>query len=198
MNHEKINKPKKILILCWGNIMRSPTAKFILDREISNLGLDQEYVCESRGIQGSGSIPSPKFSSFNQYKEEFKLAKPVMDRYRIDISHHTAKPIDHETIYQADLILAMDDRVLLGPEGGLLLQFPEAKTKTRLLSELVDKKHDIQDPAEITNENKYEQVLKLINLSIQEGLPTLLKLTTLYHETRNEINQETHRKHPEH
>ncbi len=42
---------KKILIVCWGNIYRSPVAKIFLDREIKKRGLESTIL--SRGDYGS-------------------------------------------------------------------------------------------------------------------------------------------------
>jgi len=80
---------KNILVVCIGNICRSPMAEYFLKREFPDLTI------HSAGI--SGLIGQPADSK----------AQLCMQRLDIDISEHIARQLNAELIKQADLILVM-------------------------------------------------------------------------------------------
>lgn len=154
---------KSVLIVCWGNIFRSPVVETMLNRKMSELGFSNIVFCISRGIQGQGGIPAPKFNTFPDYTEEYKLAKPVMDRYGINIDSHVAKPVDAQTAKNADLIIALGKKVLSDEKGGLSTFGKEVVAKSVV--------YEIPDPAEESELNKYDVVVPEILAAVDIFFP---------------------------
>lgn len=172
-------KVKKILIVCKGNIYRSPVAKIFLEREIEKRGFKGKIVCDSAGIQGSMGLPGPKFSNFTCYEKEYEAAKPTLEKYNLDLSKHISKPITQNMISEADIVLVMDDKVLNDIQEGLLTHFPNDTGKILLLSELTGDNTEIQDPDGVTTDEKYATITEKINIHITKGFDNILKILKL-------------------
>jgi len=80
---------KNILVVCIGNICRSPMAEYLLKQQYPDLKV------ESAGISGLIGHPADD------------KAKLCMQRLDIDMSPHIAKRLNAEQLKQADLILVM-------------------------------------------------------------------------------------------
>ncbi|OEC84605.1 low molecular weight protein-tyrosine-phosphatase [Acinetobacter sp. YK3] len=80
---------KSVLVVCVGNICRSPMAEYLIKQQHPNLRV------ESAGI--SGLIGHPVDDK----------AQLCMQRLDIDMSLHVAKKLNAEHLKQADLILVM-------------------------------------------------------------------------------------------
>jgi protein-tyrosine phosphatase len=85
---------KNILVVCVGNICRSPMAEYLLKQQYSN------FIIESAGISGlTGRAADAK-------------AQLCMQRLNIDISQHVARKLNVEQLKQADLVLVMSNNQL--------------------------------------------------------------------------------------
>lgn len=82
---------KNILVVCVGNICRSPMAEYFLKQQFPHLNI------ESAGI--SGLIGQPADSK----------AQLCMQRLGIDMQPHLARKLSAEHIKKADLILVMSN-----------------------------------------------------------------------------------------
>ncbi|NLO23590.1 MAG: low molecular weight phosphotyrosine protein phosphatase [Fibrobacter sp.] len=82
---------KNILVLCTGNICRSPTAHFLLQKE-----LGEDYVVKSAGVAALVDHPADAMS--------IAIAK----NNGLDISSHRAMQINVDLLRWADLILVME------------------------------------------------------------------------------------------
>lgn len=172
-----MTKQKIIVVVCWGNIHRSPIAAHFINKKIEEFGLQEKYLCISRGIQGSGNVPPPKHANILEYETESKGVLPSLIRHGIDLSKHEAKPVDKETIENAGMVLAIDDKVLSDPENGLLAQFPDHSKKVILITEFVGKTYDLEDLSGIGDENKYNLSLDRINDIVNKSfLPLISKI----------------------
>ena len=80
---------KNILVVCIGNICRSPMAEYLLKQQYPEIHI------ESAGISG-----------LSGHKADQK-ARLCMERLDIDMSAHTAKKLNLELLKKADLILVM-------------------------------------------------------------------------------------------
>jgi protein-tyrosine phosphatase len=85
----------KILMVCLGNICRSPLAEGILQKKISDKNL--EWQVDSAGTSGWHDGELPDFRSI-------EIAK----KYNIDITSQRARKLVVEDLDRFDLILAMD------------------------------------------------------------------------------------------
>lgn len=167
-----MKRKKLILIVCWGNIYRSPVAQIFLKREIAQRKLENEIICESRGIQGTFGFPAPRHPNFTFYEEEFAAAQSVLRKYDIDLSKCHFQPVNKAAIIRADIILTADDKT----HKVLLSHFPEIKNKTMLLIDLVDKGQKIEDPDGLTDTKKYAIITQQLWTSTTLGLSKLLAL----------------------
>ena len=99
---------QNILVVCVGNICRSPMAEYLLKQQYPQLHI------ESAGISGlTGHAADPK-------------AQLCMQRLGIDLQPHIAKKLNSDLIKKADLILVMSQN----QQKHLEQTWPFAKGKT--------------------------------------------------------------------
>ena len=131
-----------ILVVCQGNICRSPVAEAMLrkalpDRQVQSAGLQ---AMTGRGVD--------------------EAAAELASAEKLDVSAHQAQQLSSSLIQWADLILVMshNQRGLIGQ------QVPEAMGKTLLLGHWIEGK-EIPDPYKKSRE-VFEHVHKLMAQSI--------------------------------
>lgn len=112
----------KILVVCVGNICRSPIAEALLKEQYPDKHID------SAGLSALvGSSVDPK-------------SQQVMIPFDIDMSDHVAKQIDEKLVMRADLIFTMSD----GQTKWIEECWPHCRGKTFKIGHWNDK--DIADP----------------------------------------------------
>ncbi len=137
-----------ILLLCTGNLCRSPMAEGLLKtwlpaHELFSAGLD--------ALAGQPVDP---------------LAVALMRQMAIDISSHRARPLAHWMMQEADLVLTMDrEQQLLTRQ-----RYPFAAGKVERLGEADD--IDIPDPYR-RGLGAFRHSLNLIRQSVRSRLPQL-------------------------
>ena len=113
---------QNILVVCIGNICRSPMAEYLLKQQYPQLHI------ESAGISGlSGHAADEK-------------AQYCMQRLGIDMQPHCAKKLNLELIKKADLILVMSQN----QQKHIEHTWPFSKGKTFRLGHWQDK--NVPDP----------------------------------------------------
>lgn len=87
----------KILLVCMGNICRSPTAEGVLRERLRQAGLDDVVATESAGTHDYhvGKAPDPR-------------AQQAASQRGIDISDLRARQVERSDFDEFDLVLAMD------------------------------------------------------------------------------------------
>lgn len=85
---------KRILVVCTGNICRSPMAEGLLKKLLSEKGVDGVEVGSAGTYALTGYPAEP-------------LAQQVMKPLGVDISSHRARTLSPELIHWADRILVM-------------------------------------------------------------------------------------------
>lgn len=85
----------KLLMVCLGNICRSPLAEGIMKEKIRSRGLDWEVDSAGTGAYHIGELPDPRSISIAQ-------------EHGIDITDQRARKIETKDLDQFDLILTMD------------------------------------------------------------------------------------------
>ena len=115
-------KIKNILVVCIGNICRSPMAEYFLKQQYPHLQI------ESAGIAGVVGHAADEKASL------------CMQRFEIDMSAHIAKNLNAELIKKADLVLVMSQN----QQKHIEQTWPFAKGKTFRLGHWQSK--NIADP----------------------------------------------------
>lgn len=111
-----------ILVVCIGNICRSPIAEALLKEQYPQKHID------SAGLSAVvGNPVDPK-------------SQQVMNPYNIDMSNHIAKQINENLVMKADLIFTMSDSQTKWIEE----RWPHCRGKTFKIGHWHDK--DIADP----------------------------------------------------
>jgi protein-tyrosine phosphatase len=111
-----------ILVVCIGNICRSPIAEALLKEQYPQKHID------SAGL--SAVVGNPVDSN----------SQAVMDLYDIDMSNHIAKQISEKLVMKADLIFTMSD----GQTKWIEERWPHCRGKTFKIGHWIDK--EIADP----------------------------------------------------
>lgn len=86
----------RVLMVCLGNICRSPLAEGILKEKAKNLGIN--IMVDSAGTGGwhEGEPPDPR-------------SQKIAEKYGIDISNQRARKFKTKDFQNFDIILAMDN-----------------------------------------------------------------------------------------
>ncbi|MGQ4276474.1 low molecular weight protein-tyrosine-phosphatase [Pseudidiomarina sp. E22-M8] len=150
----------KILIVCLGNICRSPTAKFLLQQALPDKQIDSAGITamiEKEGEQGKGWDMDAK-------------ARDIAAKNGHQFDVHEAKQLTRELISNYDLILVMENE----QRSHIAKRYPEAHAKTMLLGHWLDaqsgasgKGKEIPDPYRRSDE-VYQHVFELIEKSCNE------------------------------
>ena len=111
-----------ILVVCVGNICRSPMAEALLKQRYPNKNIDSAGV---GALVGHPADPA---------------ALEIMNEQQIDVTKHVAKQLDEKLAKKADIIFTMSD----GQTKWIEERWPFCRGKTFKLGHWKDK--DIADP----------------------------------------------------
>lgn len=136
---------KNILVVCIGNICRSPMAEAILKSEFAN---NPQISIRSAGLHALVNKPADP------------MAQALMAEKGIDISTHRAQQITNEMVLESELILTMSTE----QELSIGKQFPNTRGKVYRLGKWDG--YDILDPYRRPRV-VFEQSLSLIEQSIE-------------------------------
>ncbi|NLH49731.1 MAG: low molecular weight protein arginine phosphatase [Myxococcales bacterium] len=121
-----------ILVVCSGNICRSPMAAGLLRAGLQKAGVRGKFVHSAGTIATAGNPASPE-------------AVEVMEERGLDISYHRSTPLSTDLIKRADLIITMEQRHITY----ITTMVPEATGKTFRLTEWAgeaQRDSDVPDP----------------------------------------------------
>ena len=138
---------KSVLVLCTGNICRSPYAEAVLKHRAPGISVD------SAGL-----------SAMVDYEAD-ATGQAVARGRGIDMSEHKAKQVTRSLIGQSDLILVMDDEHL----SRLHRKYPDSRGKSFKLGKLKGDKN-IVDPY-LKSQSFFELVFNEIDEAVETWLP---------------------------
>ncbi|MBK9271037.1 MAG: low molecular weight phosphotyrosine protein phosphatase [Saprospiraceae bacterium] len=140
----------KILMVCLGNICRSPMAHGLMEEEINRLGLD--WLVDSAGTNGyhDGEAPDPR------------AIKTMKDK-GFDISAQISRKIQANDLEQFDLIVCMDSSI----QRQILNTFkghPNLSRVRRIMEFAKDQEHlEVKDPY---YDNGFEEAYQRIRMGV--------------------------------
>ncbi len=137
----------KILMVCLGNICRSPLAKGILKHKIREKGLD--WYVDSAGTGGwhAGELPD---------RRSIKVAQ----KFGIDITDQRARQFKTADLDSFDVILAMDGANL--KDLKYYAKHPEQKEKIQLIMNFARPQSDEEVP-DPYYDNRFQLVYDLLD-----------------------------------
>jgi protein-tyrosine phosphatase len=138
---------QRILILCVGNVCRSPMAAAMLDAELRRAGRPREV--RSAGLAAREGATADA------------LAQLRMAERGLDLSSHRAAPLTPAMVREADLILVMEE----DQRRWLLAVEPAAAGKTYRLGHWTDT--DIADP-HLLPAAAYDAAIAVIDAAIAD------------------------------
>ncbi|WP_427309697.1 low molecular weight protein-tyrosine-phosphatase [Cupriavidus sp. H39] len=142
---------RTVLVVCIGNICRSPMAEGLLRQALPNLAVT------SAGLGAVvGSPPDP-------------IAIELMGEFGLDISQHRAQQLSGTLATQTDLILVMENE----QKHEIQRRHPVVSGKVFRLGEPA--KFDIPDPYRQPRES-FERAFQQIQHGVQAWVPRILAL----------------------
>jgi protein-tyrosine-phosphatase len=152
----------RVLIVCTGNICRSPMAEGLLRKLVRESQRHGEIVVESAGTHPlEGAPASPE--SIDTAAEN-----------GVDLRGHAARPVNSRLVGRADLILTMEP----SHEDRILSLFREAQGKTHLITTFGDPEGEadgVPDPIGL-GPDFYRETFQRIEGALRAALPRILAM----------------------
>lgn len=137
----------KILMVCLGNICRSPIAEGIMKNKIQENNLNWFVDSAGTGYWHIGEAPDPRSVS-------------VAKKYQVDISDQKARQLRPKDLEEYDLVFAMDSsnyRNIL-----TFAQTEDQKSKVELIMNLVQPGRNVNVPDPYYDSDGFEQVFQML------------------------------------
>ncbi|MEY0099041.1 arsenate reductase/protein-tyrosine-phosphatase family protein [Providencia stuartii] len=131
-----------ILVVCMGNICRSPTGERLLQAHFPNKKV------HSAGIIAKENMPA--------YESAIRIA----ENHHLSLDNHQSRRLTKELCQEADLILVMENDHI----DKIYQQFPETRGKVMLFGQWLNK-IEIPDPHKRSDE-MFEHVYQLMEKAV--------------------------------
>ena len=148
-----------ILVVCTGNICRSPMAAALLRRRLEEDPQREGWRVISAGTWASEGRPASAY------------AIAEMTERGIDIRTHRSRSVTEALMEQADLVLVMTP----DHAEALSAAFPDQKDKIYLLSEMVGQTYGISDPYGGTR-LEYSYIAQELEQLVDDGYERIVSL----------------------
>lgn len=146
----------QILVVCTGNICRSPVGAALLKERLDQRGLVDWSVT-------SAGTWAQEQRGASQYSVE------IMAERGLDIQDHLAEMIEQSHLQEADLVLCMES----GHVEALKAEFPDHGEKIFLISEMAGRRYSVSDPYGKNKDSYYRMVQDLSEI-IEDGIETII------------------------
>jgi protein-tyrosine-phosphatase len=155
---QQIDKAAKhLLIVCTGNVCRSPMAAGLIRDRLRWAGLSDQVHVSSAGVFALEGAPASADGV------------DVLAERGVDISDHRARQLDDQMLDQADLVLVMEER----HRQAIFARAPQHLHKVMLFSELAGEHADIADPYR-QGRPAYERTLETLDIILDAGWRQLM------------------------
>ncbi|MEN0002666.1 MAG: low molecular weight protein-tyrosine-phosphatase [Bacteroidota bacterium] len=143
----------KVLMVCLGNICRSPLAEGILKHQLQEKGLTWEVDSAGTGAWHVGERPDPR---------SIAIAK----QHGIDITQQRARQFKASDLQEYDLIFAMDQSNYQNILR--LATTPEQEQKVQMIMERVPpfERQDVPDP--YWDDNGFQNVFDMLDEACEQ------------------------------
>ncbi|MBS1595126.1 MAG: low molecular weight phosphotyrosine protein phosphatase [Bacteroidetes bacterium] len=121
----------KVLMVCLGNICRSPLAQGILEHKVKGAGLDWQVDSAGTGAWHVGQQPD-------------RRSCEVAHKYGIDITAQAARRISHSDLQDFDLVYCMDSSNY--NDVMRICKTEEEESKVKLIMNEAEPKQNINVP----------------------------------------------------
>ncbi|RLC97603.1 MAG: low molecular weight protein arginine phosphatase [Chloroflexi bacterium] len=148
-----------ILIVCTGNICRSPMAEVLLQARLARDEARQNWQVKSAGVWTTDGCPA----------SDHAIAE--MARRGLDLRHHCSRNVTRQMVTEAALVLTMTQ----SHAEALSAAFPEHIHKVHLLSEMSGPAYSIRDPYGGTRQ-EYAYTAKELEQLIENGYERIVAL----------------------
>lgn len=143
----------KILMVCLGNICRSPLAEGILKAKIEKKGLDWQVDSAGTGSWHVGELPDSRSIA-------------IARQYGIDISYQRARQLKADDLQRFDLIFAMDTQNYRD-----ILRFANNETeraKIHLIMHMIQPNSNQSVPDPYWDDDGFEAVFLMLDEACEE------------------------------
>lgn len=144
--------PRRVLVVCVGNICRSPMAAALLES-----ALPDTFVVTSAGV---GALVGEKADA---------TAIELLAEKGLSLEHHIARQIDAELLSESDMVLAMEQRHVRWIEQ----EWPQARGRVFRWGHWGD--FDVPDPYR-RGEGAFRDALSLIEKGLEDWKVKLSQL----------------------
>lgn len=151
---------RSVLFICTANQCRSPMAAALLKSLVAQYGEADRWRIQSAGTWAEPGRPATQ------------LAQAVLRRRNLDLSDHRSRPLDAALLAEASIVLVMTRH----HQESIQIEFPEVSGKVHLLSQLIDRNFDIEDPYG-GNLDDYELCVADLQSILIKGYDRLVELS---------------------
>jgi protein-tyrosine phosphatase len=120
---------KHVLIVCTGNIARSPIAAGLLTQRLEAAGLGDKVLVRTAGVYAEPGAPV------------WGPIQNVMDERGVDLQRHRSQAVSSAMVQEADLIIVMEEE----HRKSIFYIAPLALRKVFLVSELAGESDPVPD-----------------------------------------------------
>jgi len=153
---------RSVLFVCSANICRSPLAMGLFHLQVDSESF--RWCIHSAGVWAENGHPVA------QYTQEILMSRGC------DVGNYLSQQVTKEMIRDHNLVLTMEK----GQKEAMKIAFPEFSSRIYLLSEMVGKIHDIQDPIG-QSLVEFERTAKEIDQIFSDGLERIRILAESTH-----------------